>query len=466
METTVVEFVRALRGAGVPVSLSETLDSLCAITQVPLNRRDALKEALRATLIKSPRHDPVFEHLFPLFFDPLISMRGRQMKDPEDPEVVVREDLMELFAEGAIKASPLATALIAGDVISMERMAVEAAASAGLDRIRYPIQAGFFKRRLLERFDWQGIEDEIHGILTALEGLGWKRDQLEGLRRIFEGNAEAFKSILRRVVERQIAREIEGWQGKIGTEGIQGRSLSSLSEEEIQQMQDEVGRLAQLLRTKLSMRRKEFQRGRLDLRRTLRKNLQLGGVPMYLVRAKRKVKKAQVMALCDVSSSVWNAARFMLCLLYAIQDQFAKVRSFVFVSELGEVTEFFSMYDPNEALKKAMKEAGINYFSYTDYGEVFRRFHDEHIGDINRRTLVIIIGDGRNNYLPTQSWALEEVHRRANKVIWLNPEHRSMWRVGDSVIEEYAEYCDILRECRTIAQLRRFIWDLARMVPV
>jgi signal transduction histidine kinase len=130
---------------------------------------------------------------------------------------------------------------------------------------------------------------------------------------------------------------------------------------------------------------------------------------MELLFRERKRKKTEVMALCDVSSSVWTASRFMLNLLYAIQDQFSKVRSFVFVSDLGEVTEFFSRYETNEAIRKALKEAGIQYHSYTDYGDVLLRFREEHLGEVNSRTVVIIIGDGRNNRLPSRAWVLEEI---------------------------------------------------------
>lgn len=184
-------------------------------------------------------------------------------------------------------------------------------------------------------------------------------------------------------------------------------------------MRQVVPRLVRRLRTKMAILERRRQRGHMDIRRTLRRNLQHGGVPMELVSREKRRRKAQVVALCDISSSVWNASRFILNLLYAIQDQFAQVRSFVFVSEPGEVTSFSQRYDTNEAIQRALKDAPIRYHSYSDYsdywdcGDVLLGFHDRQLGELTTRTIVIVTGDGSNKYLPTRSWVLHEIRESA-----------------------------------------------------
>jgi hypothetical protein len=274
---------------------------------------------------------------------------------------------------------------------------------------------------------------------------------------LLQHNREVLQQLIKRLVRRELAKGLKSTRDRLLQEGLAGKSFSSLTDPEIEEMRAVVGRLVQRLRTKMALLERRRRRGRLDVRRSLRRNLQYGGVPLELVFKARKRKKTQIMALCDVSSSVWNASRFMLNLLHAIQDQFAQVRSFVFVSELGEVTAFFSRFETNEAIRRALKDAGIRYYAYSDYGDVLLRFEQEYLKDVNTRTVVIIIGDGRNNYLPTRARVLEAIKERARRVYWLNPEPRSMWGQGDSVMFEYVPHCTEVRECRNLRQLGAFI---------
>jgi uncharacterized protein with von Willebrand factor type A (vWA) domain len=163
------------------------------------------------------------------------------------------------------------------------------------------------------------------------------------------------------------------------------------------------------------------------------------------------------MVLCDVSDSVRNVSRFMLQFVYALQDLYSKVRSFIFVADIGEVTQLFAEYDANQALEEALHGNLINVYAHSDFGRAFRGFHRDHLAAVNKRTTVIILGDARNNYNLPHEWVLRDVQQRAKQVIWLNPENRMTWGFGDSEMDRYAPFCSIVEECRNLNQLYRVI---------
>jgi uncharacterized protein with von Willebrand factor type A (vWA) domain len=462
MDRHLLSFVKGLRRNGIPASLTETLDAFGALEHIAVEDRAVFRDTLRTTLVKDQTQHPEFERLFQLYFSHL-----EQGADPDSEEALSLTDRIapmpeseQHMGEMGSGASILTQSVFRGDATTLEHLAMEAGEAVGLDAVRYPLQVGLFTHRMMERFDWAAVDVDMQAVLRNLSESGIPQEMIARMAARFKHNKEAFKRLLRRLVERELRKYAQPESQRLLLESLKGKSFASLTDREIRQMQEVIALLVQKLRTKVALLERRRRLGRLDVRHTLRKNLQYGGVPVELVFKKKKRKKTEVMALCDVSSSVWTASRFMLNLLYAIQDQFSHVRSFVFVSDLGEVTSFFERYETNEAIKKALKEAGINYFSYTDYGDVLLRFHEAYLGDVNSRSVIIIIGDGRNNHLPSQAWVLDRVKERAKQVIWLNPEHRSTWNLGDSVMIEYEKYCTLVRECRNLHQLSEFIDEL------
>jgi hypothetical protein len=220
--------------------------------------------------------------------------------------------------------------------------------------------------------------------------------------------------------------------------------------------------LAQRLKHVVSIRRKRGKRGKFDLSRTLRRNLQYGGVPFRIAFDRRIKDKPQVIVLCDVSDSVRNVSRFMLQFVYALQDLYSRVRSFVFVSDLGEVTRLFDETDTQRAIEQALTGAVINVFAHSDFGRAFKAFHRDHLGAVSHRTTVIVLGDARNNYNAPHEWVLRDIQARAKQLIWLNPESRLTWGFGDSEMDRYLPFCDMVEECRNLNQLYRVIDRLVR----
>ena len=184
------------------------------------------------------------------------------------------------------------------------------------------------------------------------------------------------------------------------------------------------------------------------------------GVPVEIMFKKRPPKKAKIVTLCDISSSVWSAARFMLNVLYSLHECFEKVNSFVFVSGVKEVTGIFDTNEPSVAIDKILGDLDFNYLVPTDYGETFRQFRMNHMDVLTKRTTLIIMGDARTNYLHPEDRILEEMRERCRRVIWLNPEPESSWNTGDSEMYSYRQHCHELRQCRNLNQLIDFIEEL------
>lgn len=452
MEKRILEFVHALRKSDIRISLSETLDAIKATSWISLRKREDLRFALITTLIKKTSDQVEFDRLFALYFGNLGEGGGSSFS--------VLTWLDDLVREQGLSISPLSVAVMSGNTGNLELILENAGQGISVDNIRYPLQIGYYSKKISEQIDWQLIEEDLRKLLESLQEKGYIASELQELDDQLRGNIDALHSMIRGFLRREVERNASSFQDKLLEESLAGKPFNTLSDREIEQMRDVVARLIRKLKDKIAIRERRKKRGRFDIRKTLRHSLQYGGVPLELHYKEKKKKKTEIIALCDVSSSVWTASRFMLNLLYALHDQFSKVRSFVFVSDLGEVTQFFDDYEINEAIQKALKDADIRYYSYTDYGDVLKFFHRNYLGAVNSRTTFIIIGDGRNNHLPSQAWALEDIHEKTKRVIWLNPETRNLWNYGDSIMEEYMPHCEMARECRNLKQLTEFIDEL------
>jgi uncharacterized protein with von Willebrand factor type A (vWA) domain len=270
------------------------------------------------------------------------------------------------------------------------------------------------------------------------------------------------REMIRRTVRLELEKRDQTQRERTRLASLAEKSFYYLSEDEMRRMREAVTKLAQRLKNVVSIRRRRGKRGKFDLKGTLRKNLQYGGVP-FRIQFDRKVKdKPQVLVLCDVSDSVRNVSRFMLQFVYSLQDLYSRVRSFIFVSEIGEITQLFEENDTQRAIELALTGSIINVFAHSDFGRAFKTFHRDHLGAVNNRTTVIILGDARNNYNLAQEWVLRDIQGRAKQLIWLNPESRLTWGFGDSEMDRYLPFCDLVEECRNLNQLYRVVDHLVR----
>jgi len=194
----------------------------------------------------------------------------------------------------------------------------------------------------------------------------------------------------------------------------------------------------------------------------VRHSLSYGGVPAEPKFKYPRPAKPEIFVIADISGSVASFARFTLHLVYAISGQFSRVRSFVFIDGVDEVTHFFEGTDDIlEAIHKVNTEADVVWVDgHSDYGHAFEVFWQKWGKDIGPKTTVMILGDARNNYHASQSWVIKEIRHRARHVFWLNPEPKSYWDTGDSIVGEYATHCDGAFECRNMRQLEKFVDNL------
>jgi uncharacterized protein with von Willebrand factor type A (vWA) domain len=461
MDERILEFIGDLRRAELRISPTEAVDALAASAEVGLEDRETFKATLAATLVKEARDRETFDRIFDLYFLDLEALGEglRKALGPEDPRV--REMLEGLMAEENLEVDELTELLLRGQGSEME-MAIRAGGqNAGLERLMYFLQVGFFSRRIADQFDWGTIERDLERLLQALEARGLDPGQLARIRNYLELRLEAFKRMIRQHVERELERRAYRQGETLSREVLSEKPLFALTPDEVAQMKAVVARLARKIKDALALRQRQEQRGRLDTRRTIRKSLQYGGVPMEVFLKRRHRERPKLITVCDVSDSVRNASRFMLQLVWSLQECFSRVRSFVFVSEIAEVTQAFNAYPVERAIEWALKGAPVDYHCRSDFGYAFSRFANTELDTLDRRTTIIVLGDARNNYNDPQAWALRLIRERVKGIIWLNPEGQWGWGIGDSVMPMYAPACDMVRECRTIAQIGEVVDNLA-----
>ncbi|MDR7491977.1 MAG: VWA domain-containing protein [Armatimonadota bacterium] len=462
MDARILEFIGELRRADLRVSTPEALDALQAAATVGLEDRETFRAALAATLVKDARDRATFDRLFDLFFFDLRALGAEAARALGRDDPWARRLLERLLTEGGIALDPLTELLVAGDPAALEALVRQGARQAGLERLFYFLQVGYFSRRIWEQLPWERLTADLEALLAAAEAAGLDPGVLARLRTYLDLRLEAFRRLIRQHVERELARR-DGPRREPGRrELLQDRPLFTLSAEEVAQMRAVVARLARKIRDALVLRQRRERRGSLDPKRTLRASLQYGGVPADLRWRRRRRERPRLVTLCDVSDSVRNASRFMLQLVWSLQDCFAKVQSFVFVSEIAEVTATFRVLPVEQALDHALAGAGVDYHSRSDFGYAFARFCREWLDRLDRRTTLLILGDARNNYNDPQAWTLRLLRERVRGIIWLNPEGRWGWGVGDSVMPLYAPHCDVVRECRTLAQLAEVVDGLVQ----
>jgi len=462
MEQRLVEFASLLRQGGLRVSPGEMVDAVRGLELVELEERDEFRAVLRCSLLKRPQDAPTFDRAFDLFFGGTIELvadlerglverlRESGLLDPDSLEMLAHE-----LAHRAL--SPLAQAALDGDVGKLARLLRGAVLQLNLKGAT-PLQQGFFGRRLGSAAGLPEAARELAEIEAGLRARGIDPGDLE---LIADELAETLRS-LERTVRDLIGREIAARRPLLRS-GLDERPFASVGPDELRAMESAVRRLAAKLKTRFVRRERSRKKGAFNVRRTLRRNLSTGGFPNHLVFRTRRPHRPDVVVLCDVSDSVRNASRLMLLFVHSLQTLFQRVRSFAFVSDLGELTEQLRASDASAAIDIGSIGRAVNLASNSNYGHVFQLFVKRHLAAVTRRTTVLILGDGRNNYNPIHAWALRDLRLKARRVIWISPEPRSSWRLGDSAMLAYERECTQVEVVTCLADLEQLA---DRLVPV
>jgi uncharacterized protein with von Willebrand factor type A (vWA) domain len=440
MQHALEDFLRALRANELAISPAEAMDAHRAVVQVGFADRALLRDALCVTLAKTAAEVGRFEACFDLFF--ARSPRGQTGRSPP-----------EGGGDPPGGAFDLEASLAAGDAAAVSAAMEASAARVGASDIRLVSQRNLVTRRLLDDMGLRTLDARIAADRAAADPAAQARaERLAEMRGVLFDEAGAF-------VARQ-ARLFAGESGRRMREQILGRQrLTAVEPEDVAAMSALVRRMARRLATKYARTQRRAHKGRLDPRRTLRRGLAHGGIPFEIIWKSQRVEKPKITVLCDVSRSVASAARFLLLFLHSLNEVVESLDAYAFSDHAVCVNDLLNAEKVDDATALILDRVG---FRSTDYGRALADMMAMGGGRLDRRTTVIILGDGRANHAEPRLDIMRAMSQRARAVIWLNPEPSTYWGQGDSKMDAYARFCAVAKTCNCLDDLERIIADVLR----
>ena len=496
MERTLSNFVRALRNADIRVSTAETLDAMSAVDLVGYEDREFLKRSLSLVLPKTPDEKATFDACFDQFFafkdvrgdeasaqaerDGQDSQEGEEgeggdgegggSRDPNAPpsgrkkkskakakkNPYIEEEEEEDLGPGEMTdpSSKLGQLLMSDSRTELTMAMANAGEEVEVREIKIFTQKGLYTRRIMDAMGLPDLNREISDLRDSPAVPARRLGQQLKQRRDF------LREQVRDYVERQFMLNADVSGKRLREDMLKSVKLSNVEVRNFRLIQEMVYKMAKKLSTMYSRRKKVFKRGQLNISRTLRRNMSYDGAIFNLHWKSVKVDRPKVFAICDVSGSVANYARFMLMFLYSMDEVMPKVRSFAFSSDLAEVTELFNRNKIQDAIAKTLRDYSGG---STDYGQALLDFKRLCLDDIDNRTTIIILGDARNNFGVNHTEVLKELYDRSKRVIWLNPESKLAWNTGDSVMRNYSAYVHQAEECNSLMHLERVVSNLLKL---
>jgi uncharacterized protein with von Willebrand factor type A (vWA) domain len=457
MAAKLLGFCEELRGEGVAVGTSEILDAFAALEHVEWTSHDDFREALAATIAKSQDDRRVFELLFDRYFF--------RAAEAEAVQRGVTERGEGGDAEGAVGEGEEGGQQI--DIDELREQIREAMADGDEDRLRDLARLAI---AAFGRGEGSGVVGvDVQRIRRTL-GLtaGTQPPSENGAERpaIDRSQLNRFERHLRRELERDLIERTETLPPSRPLAELD-RALPTSPTQDLAAVHRAVSQMKRRLATLGQEQRGRSKSQVVDVRKTMRASLETGGVPLRLRYKPKRPRRPEIYVLCDVSTSVTSASVFFLSVLHALHDSFRKLRSFVFIERISEVTEVFEHErDFAVVAQRISSEGGVADVSgYTDYGRVWQEFLTEISDDLDPRSTVIVLGDARTNGRAPHAEIFAQVSERAGRLFWLNPEPKLYWNYGDSVMAAYERYCDGAFECWTTRHLENFVNVVAGGVP-
>ncbi|MFA6411501.1 MAG: VWA domain-containing protein [Syntrophales bacterium] len=446
MERVLEDFVTAARTAGVRISISETLDAVRAVKVVGYRDRALLKDALAVSMAKTAGEKTILEDCFERFFtfrlfaaDP-----DRASKNTDMPSLLQTE-------------SSLVRLLMEEDRAGLIGAMTEAARLENISQIRYFTQRSLFALRILGRMGAGGLDGQIQNLgRIDTPAAAAEKARLESAKAYLVDNVRNYVQsqydlFARNEGERRLESELRLVK------------LSNLEQRYFARIHNIIQRMVKRLNDLHSRRRKAARRGVLDFKRTLRENISYQGMLFAPSWKRKKIERPQIVVICDISRSVLRTVRFLLLFLYGLNQEIAKIRTFVFCTNLVEVSEILGNSPVDEALARIQGGTNIPLImGRTDYERSLGDFRRDHIAAVTRKTTVLVLGDARNNYNDPHPENLKAIYERCKRLIWLNPEVPAFWGSGDSEISHYKPYYTMIKECNTLEHIERLISALVR----
>lgn len=461
----VTGFVGELRAAGVPVSMVETIDAMRALEVIDIGDRAGLKSTLAATLVKAERHLSAFDTAFEVYF----ALSPTQPTDEEGSDFGAPPGNGDGGAGGSGDGLEELRRSLLQALMDSDSGAMTQAVGSAVDRLSgfepgRPVGGTYYLYRTLRRLDIDAIEEMLAELMAKAAGDGGDLDD-----RLLSEEVAARIEQLREAVRAEIRRRLVEDRGREAVARTVRRPLTEdvdlmhATRTDLEAIEGAIAPLTRKLAARLARRRRLLRRGRLDFRKTVRRSLATGGVPLEPKFKAPRPHRPEVFLLCDISGSMATFARFTLQFTYAMSTQFSKLRSFAFIDTVDEITDFFGpSTDFSGGLARVASEAEVVlHDGHSDYGTALLGFEQRYGKEVTPRSTVIITGDARNNYRPPRDELLADLAARAKAIYWLNPEPRSYWDTGDSVMGRYQRWCDSVHEVRTLRQLETFVEQLS-----
>ncbi len=449
MQKRTVEFIRALRAAGIRISLAESQDAMFGIDHTGVRDPETFKSTLKATLVKEHNDQPTFDYFFPLFFSnnkpPLENILDQLT--PEQQEML--QEAMQSLMGNMDALRDLLDRLLEGRNFTDEELE-QMGNMSGLPQGDEMYMRQWFERRMSRQAGMTQLERMLEELLNELAEAGMSEEALAELEEMLRENLMGLSDQISQYVGQSLAEQMAEREPQEKPD-LLDVPLQQLNSNDIENIRDEVRRLAARLRSRAALRQKRNKSGTFDPRKTIRNNMRYGGVPMD-IQYRKKQKKPSLILICDLSTSMRYAVEFLLTMVYELSDQVRRTHSFIFISDMKDVSTLLTELPPKEAVRRIMHENPPGYYS-TDLGNSLNTFKKEHMHLIDSRTTVLFFGDGRNNYNDPRLDIAQEMQRKGRRLVWFCPEPRTQWGTGDSDMWEYSMYADNVFMVNNLRQL-------------
>jgi hypothetical protein len=455
------EFLWVLRREGIDVSTAQAIDAVRAVALVGVARSEDVRETLASVVVTRATDRSRFDRAFDAFFSSNAALvRGKTLWERlsaqgfDDGELDALRSLLASIEGGGDFPGGASTGGLLARGADFDRALTLSGLARDFDAASEP-RFGFLSHRLLARAGFGAAGKDLAALRRLLvAALGPRGEELaDALVRELEGAQAEARSLARRHAE----AERDERQRQFAAERSPATApFVSLSEGELEEVRRSMRLFAERLRSAARLRvRRRARHGRIDPHKTLGRALRTGGVPFEVVRKQRRRERPKLVLLCDISDSVRAAARFLLELAYVTQELFERTRSFVFVSDLGETTQLFARTSVGAAVARAWSGEIVSTSDNSNYGRALRAFDVRFARDLDRRTTIVILGDGRTNYHDPAADVLGRLRERCRALVWLCPEARREWGQGDSAMPVYAPRCTAVYEVASAADLER-----------
>jgi hypothetical protein len=451
MDKRMVDFIRALRAAGIRISVAESQDALFGVDKIGIQNLQQFRATLKTTLVKEKDDQPTFEYYFPLFFknnEPPLNNILDQLT-PEQRQLL--QQALDSLTGDMDALRQLMQQIMRGEGFSPEQLE-QLGQMSGLDNGDEMYQRAWFERRMSQQSGMAQAMRMIDQLLEELAQMGMSQAELDQLEQLLRENMRGMSDQISQFAGLSLAERMAEKKPDPKPD-LLDVPFQRLTDQDIENLRDEIRRLAAKLRSRNAMRQRRNKSGHFDPRKTVRSNMRYGGVPMEMHFRKRQ-KKPSLVLICDLSTSMRYCVEFLLSLVYELQDQVQRTHSYIFISDLVDVTMDLEEHDSQVAVEKVLRENPPGYYS-TDLGNSLNTFARDHYSVIDHRTTVVILGDGRNNYNNPRLDIAGDMQKRARRLFWFCPEPQTQWGTGDSDMHQYAQKADgvfLVRNLRHLAE--------------